>query len=467
MNTHVPHRVRLSVAAFVAATSAQSAFAHEPKGVSSVCDLTPPTPSRLGFAALPTPLSPEDRRVVKEAELNFQKGNHAEAKVALDPVVAQNPNDGELRYRLAVASAAAGDVRTACAEISRLMELDLVGFAKRYEDDKAFSVMRSSDAGIRVAEHMRAVEVLWRQAMTTGLPAMMSKGARGGMGIWKPSYLRGGVYLHEVQRFLPLEPGVEGASAALVNPQARTVSVLKFATSACKSDFCPHISAVQVLVFSLDDFRRPPSRWRSGEETTTMIDLRSGPRGTAVRIHDCCCWKGCTSPWTSIGPKRAASGDSQSMEMSVDFRGSLLGIAPPGIRIAKGGLLSVGAAAMPLSAEHEPTAVHDILVDESAGARLVFSATDRCECSAKKEGPIFHYDLSTINAKTGTSTVVEHNIGTGAAMLDGKKAVYVQTGDTVRRWPSIASVGKENGMSIMPGVVLVVPRSPSGNCCGL
>jgi hypothetical protein len=129
--------------------------------------------------------------------------------------------------------------------------------------------------------------------------------------------------------------------------------------------------------------------------------------------------------------------------------------------------MEAGAAVISLTAEHEPSAVHDILVDDPAGARLAFSATDRCECSAKKEGPVFRYALSTIDAKAGTSIAVEHSIGTGAAMLDGKKAVYVQTGDTVRRWPSIASVGRENGLSIMSGVVLAVPRSPSGNCCGL
>jgi hypothetical protein len=153
--------------------------------------------------------------------------------------------------------------------------------------------------------------------------------------------------------------------------------------------------------------------------------------------------------------------------MSVDFRGSLLGAVPEGTRLGKGRLMADGAAEIPLATEHEPTAIHDILVDERTGARLVFTAVDRCECSAKKEGPILRYAISTIDGKTGKATAVEHGEGTGAAMLDGERAVYVQTGVAVRRWPSISAVGTEAGLPIMPGVVLVVPRSPSGNCCGL
>ena len=43
----------------------------------------------------------------------------------------------------------------------------------------------------------------------------------------------------------------------------------------------------------------------------------------------------------------------------------------------------------------------------------------------------------------------------------------MQTGDTLRRWPSLATVGAEPGTPIMPGVLLVVPRTERGDCCGL
>lgn len=469
------------VVAAIEATAVRSAFAAEPKDAASACALATPTLSRLGFAALPLPLSQQERRTLKEANLAFRQANLAKSKAVLEGLAAKHPDDGGVRYRLAAANAASGDFRSACSEMARVLELDFVGFAERYESDKAFAPLQSSEAGVQLREHARAVEKLWRQAIQTGLPVMMSRGTRGPMEIWRPSYLRGGVYVHEVQRFLPMEPGVDGASAALVNPKANSVAVVKPTVSACHDHFCPRFLKAQVTIFSLVDFRRSPVRWHMEEQgaETTMIDLRSGPQGVAIRIHDCCCWKGCTSPWTPVGLKaggptpgtsdsaRQPSTLDMSVDMLVDFRGSLLGAVPEGTRLGKGRMVVDGEAEIPLAAEHEPTAIHDVLVDARTGARLVFSAVDRCECSAKKVGPILRYAISTVDGRTGKATAVEHGEGTGAAMLDGKQAVYVQTGTTLRRWPSISAVGAEVGLPIMPGVVLVVPRSPSGNCCGL
>lgn len=159
------------------------------------------------------------------------------------------------------------------------------------------------------------------------------------------------------------------------------------------------------------------------------------------------CRKGCVSPRTSIGSKPAAAGAAAKVsapDLSVDFRGSLLGVVSAGTPIT--GLMMPGADAISLAAEHAPCAVHDSLADDATGARRVVSATDRCECSAKREGPIFRHVLSTIGAKAGKSITVEHGIGTGAAVLDGTKAVHVQTGDMVCCWPSIASVGEDHGL---------------------
>jgi len=477
MNTRASFLIRVGLATAlwalaIVAGAARAASAAEPKVAAAACDLTSPTLARLGFAALPHPLAQEYRLKLKASDSALRRAKFADAVAMLDELAAKNPDDGELRFRLAAAHAASGDLHAACGEIARLLELDFVGFVKRYETDPAFSSLRSSEAGNELREHLRAVEALWQQSIPVGLPAMLSAGTRGQMTIWRPSRLRGGVYVHETKRFLPMEPGVDGASAALVNPEAKIVGVVKLAVSACQSDFCPRISSAQIMTYSLDDFRRPPVRWSSEEKgsTMTMLDLRSGSRGAAVRLHDCCCWKGCMSPWTSIGPKPGAADaahEQGTLEMSIDFRGSLLEIVPPAVRIAKGRLTMEGSAETPLGPEHETAAVHDVLVDQQAGALLVFSAIDRCECSAKKEGPVFRYAISTVDAKSGKATAIEHGEGTGAALLDGKRAVYVQTGNSVRRWPSISSVGREPGEPIMPGVVLVVPRSPSGNCCGL
>jgi hypothetical protein len=447
-----------------ASVTAGPLLAGEANGVPSACTLPPPALARLGLGAVPAALAPADQRTVKAARRDLAKHGGAVKNLA-----AKYPEDPEVRFLLAGLHASEGAFAKACGEVARLLELDIAAFAPRYEREARFAKLRAGAEGARLREHLAAVEALWREATQSGLPAMLSRGSRGPMTIWRGQYLRGGVYLHETSRFLPLEPGVEGAVATLVDPRAGTVAVVRTAVSACHDHNCPRMSTAEVLVFRLDDWRRAPSRWRYAEadSTASALDVRSDKRGTAVRVHDCCCWNGCVSPWNAVGAKpQSAANESDDLLLSIDVRGSLLGIAPAGQQIRKGRLAGAGGAEVALASEHgDRAAVHDILVDQRTGVRLVLSTIDRCECSAKDEGPILRHALSTVDAQ-GKAAVVLRGEGAAAARLDGKQALYVQTGDTVRRWPSIAEFGKQPGPPIMPGVVLVVPRTKRGDCCG-
>jgi hypothetical protein len=107
---------------------------------------------------------------------------------------------------------------------------------------------------------------------------------------------------------------------------------------------------------------------------------------------------------------------------------------------------------VPLPKEHADSgAIHDILIDKPSKQQLVCSTIDRCECNGKKEGPLLRYAVSTVDPSTGKATLVLQGEGAAAAVLDGKGAVYLQTGDMVRRWASIAAVGHAAGASIPPG----------------
>ncbi len=451
------------------------AFAQEAKVASAGCALALPTFSQLGYASPPPVLSKAQQKALQDVDRSLRKGDLAQAKKGLEPLAREVAENVEVRFRSASLHASLGELDSTCSEVAALACRDFFAVAKRLESERALAKLRFGDDGARLREHLKAIEGLWRQAAASGLPAMMSQGRRGEMGIWQSQVMRGGVYLHEVGRFLPLEPGVDGAAAALVNPKAGTTAVVKETVSACKTDGCPRITAAQVEVFALDDWRRPHKHWSYGgygDEAATMeaLDIRSLSGTTAVRVHDCCCYNGCTSPWTTIGPalKAGLASSFDKLEMTVDFRGTLLGMSPPGVHVRKGQLVSEGAADVRLPKEHaDSAAIHDILIDKPSKRQLVCSTIDRCECSGKKEGPILRYAVSTVDPSTGKATLVLEGEGAAAAMLDGKGAIYIQTGDTVRRWSSIAAVGHETGASIPPGFVLVVPRSPRGNCCGL
>ena len=432
--------------------------------------LAPPTLARLGYRALPPELSRADLQALKVVKRALANKDLVSAKKALGPLAARYSEDPKVRYLLATVHATEGALAETCSEVAWLLELDSPAFAQRFERDPVFEKLRASADGARLRQHAQAIEALWRQAMSDGLPSMMSRGSRGSQEIWHSHTLRGGVYLHETGRFLPLEPGVEGANAVLVHPKAGTAAVVKFRVDDCRSDYCPQLEAIDLLVFPLGQGSSSPSRWRYGESRTMadMLDLHSGSRGTTIRVHDCYAGPKCLSEWETVGGKKTAANNATDAEMSmaVGFRGSLLGIAPPDQYVRKGRLISEAGDVQLDRLHADATAIHDILVDRTSGIRLVLSTVDRCDCLSEREGPILRHVLSRVDAQ-GKVTVVFSGKGPAAALLDGKQAVYVQIGDTVRRWSSMAAVGTEAGTPIMLGVVLVVPVSEHGNCCGL
>jgi hypothetical protein len=457
----------------VCVAPAAAAAAPAGDGGPDACALTAPTLARLGFAGLPARASKHERRDLAAVDRAIRTKDLRQAKTALEALARAAPDDVEALQRLATVHARLDDLGAACSDLARLAELDFVAVAGRLDSDAAFVKLKASPLGARLRAHFETIDELWRRGATAGLPAMMSVGARDSLDVWKPSLTRVGVYVHEVRRFLPLAASVAGVSAGLANPATKSVVVVAPDVNECHTDFCPHLASARVLVFDMNDWRRAPLRWRYDEPDSvlTELDVRLAADGTAVSAHDCCCWRDCRSPWKKLGAgasSAARPGDVEARTLSVDFRGALLGLAPAGYRVREGRLSVEGGSDVALARQHaDPQAVHAILSDGKSGTVIVFSTIDRCACDAKTEGPIFRWVASTIDLSAKRATVIMEGTGAGAALLDGGGAVYVQTGSTVRRWPSIATFGHEPGEAITPGILLVPPRSPRRDCCGL
>lgn len=445
-----------------------------------MCKMAPPSLARLGYRALPPELARADVAKLKSAKKAVAKAvatkNWSAAKKLLEPLAAAYSEDPEVRFLLAMERASEGELSDACGEIAHLLEWDLPSFGQRYAKEPAFTGLRQSPEGARLAEHAKAVAALWRQAASDGLPSLMARGTRDALDIWSATYLRGGVYLHAVKRFLPMAPPVDGAAAVLVHPRANRTTVVSLKVDPCRDDNCPKVEAVDVRDFALDDIGRPPVRWHYDGENAQPLELRSGAGGLEAKVHDCCCYDNCVSPWEKVGGKRSSrkptppSGQSTStieeMTLRVDHRGFLLATTPASVRIRKGSLVSDDQT-VPLDPRHADAAtVHDVLLDPSTGARLVLSTVDGCQCGSKREGAALRHVLSRVTPD-GKAAVLVSSQGPAAALLDGGGAFYLQTGDTVRRWPSMAAVGTHEGEPILSGVVLVVPVTQQRNCCGL
>lgn len=444
-----------------------------------VCKMVPPTLDRLGYRALPPEISRADAPRLKSAKKAVAKAattkEWAAATKLIEPLAAAYSEDPEVRFLVAALRASEGGLSDACSEIAHLLEWDLPAFGQRFEKEPAFVSLRQSPDGARLAEHAKAIAALWRKAANDGLPSLMARGTRDGLDIWHTKYLRGGVYLHEVKRFLPLTPLVEGAAAVLVHPRANRAAVVSLKVDPCRDDNCPKVEAVDVRDFRLDDVGKSPIRWHYDGENAQPLELHSSAGGLEARVHDCCCYNNCVSPWEKVGGKRTAPGSAQAsgaspvteeMTLKVYDRGFLLATAPADTRIRKGSLITADQE-IALDPQHaDAAAVHDVLVDSSTGARIVLSTVDGCQCGSKHEGPTLRHVLSRVDVD-GKATVVRSGKGPAAALLDGGRAFYLQTDDTVRRWPTMAAVNANGGEPIMPGVLLVIPVTQQRNCCGL
>ncbi len=459
--------------ALVSLLSLGEAFAGEASP--GVCKIAPPSLSRLGYPALPVELSRADAQKLKNARKAVAKKDWKAAKNFLEPLAATYSEDADVRFLLAILQAAQGASSEACGAIAHLLEMDLPATNRRFQTEPALAELRRSADGNRLVEHADAVRTLWRQATSDGLPAVMARGTRDVLDIWYPKYLRAGVYLHETKRFLPVTPPVDGAGAALFHPATKRAALVKLKVVPCREDNCPRVETVEVRDFRLDEVEKPAGRWRYEGENARPLELRSGAGGLEARVRDCCCYDDCVSPWEKVAGRRATPATTQSsatpnsvdeMTLTVDQRGSRLATRPDGLQIRKGSLVA-GSKEIPLDVQHTgPGATHAIFVDPTTNARLVLSTIDGCQCGGKHEGAVLRHVLSRVDAE-GRATVLMGGKGPAAAMLDGKRAFYLQTGDTVRRWPSMAAVGTRDGEPVMPGTLLVIPVTEERNCCGL
>lgn len=436
-----------------------------------VCKMAPPALSRLGYSALPAELSRADAQKLRNARKAVAKKDWKAAQDLLDPLAATYSEDTDVRFLLAALQAAQGASSDACSAIAHLLEMDLPAMNRRFETEPALAELRKGADGSRLVEHASAVRALWRQATNDGLPAVMARGTRDVLDIWYPRYLRAGVYLHETKRFLPVTPPVDGAGAALIQPATKRAAVVKLKVVPCREDNCPRVEAVEVRDFRLDEVEKPPGRWRYDGENARPLELRSGAGGLEARVHDCCCYNDCVSPWEKAAGRRTAQPPStthavEEMTLTVDQRGSRLATRPVDLHIRKGSLVA-GSKEVSLDAQHTgPGATHAIFVDPTTDARLVLSTIDGCQCGGKREGAVLRHVLSRVDAD-GKATLLMGGKGPAAAMLDGKRAFYLQTGDTVRRWSTMAAVGTRDGEPVMPGTLLVIPVTEQRNCCGL
>ncbi len=284
--------------------------------------------------------------------------NYEAALSDLDALVRKYPDSEVALFSAAKLRAALGDLNSACNELVELINRNYPVYGPAFESNFAFQTLRSTKAGMRLHNHVLAVETLWRKAEQDGIPALLLlMSSRRKKHDSRVRELREGVYLRESRRFLPAEPHAGQVSRA--NPD------------------------------------------------------RSG--GLSVR------------------------------------RGELIGARARGIR---------------LSPLHEQMAVrHQVFYERASETALVITVGPQCQRATSEHQAGVPYVISVVSARTGQATVVAHGYGGAVVAFDGGGAVFLQTGETLRHWPSVAAMRREPGKLDMQGVLLSAPgTTPEGYC---
>jgi hypothetical protein len=133
------------------------------------------------------------------------------------------------RFNRACALSRLGRLDDAAAAMRQLFADDLTEFGPRLESDDDLAPLRDSPAGVALMREREGVVAAYAEAASRGVPVTLydtEEVAASASTVRIPSGFRGGVYLPQAQRFVPLTPTVPNARGVVFSPEHQTITVL-------------------------------------------------------------------------------------------------------------------------------------------------------------------------------------------------------------------------------------------------
>jgi len=393
------------------------------------------------------------------------KADYTGSLAEFEAALALAPDHALARFDVACAAARLGDLGRAEREIDTLLRLDLPAFAPRFEGDTDLAALRAASEGARLRARARVIEEAYARAASVGVSAVMfrPRPPEVNLGISDPRWLRAGVWVHEARRFVALAPEVPATAAWFDRARRRTV-VARVDIADCGSDFCPALGSGDVSIFALG--RAEPvatTHGVVGEYHLVEVVVRAGDAvwaelGSTSARSEVRRWDGGAFVIAAPPPVEAAL-----TTLRVTPWGTLLSTQPEGLRVERSALLRAAGAPVPLGLGHG-RGVHTVVAH---GQRAVVVSSDAgCQCSPS-EATLYDHAVSIVDLATGHAAAFESGDGVAVAALDDGGAVYLQVGESVRRFASIDAMSAGPGEPLAEGVLLTVPRNADHGCCGL
>ncbi len=441
----------------------------EPPEPPETAEVPQPEEAPIGIDTLAPP-SRAARRANREALEAHRAGDYEASLEGFDRAAQESAGYRNAHFNRACALARLGRLDESAAAMERLLHEDLPDFRERLESDEDLTALRESEHGARLRTVIEGLDERYGEAIARGVQAYTFR-PRASWANDAPRFpvsdLRIGVYDPATRRFVPVAPRVPDAQGgAIVRDERAVIQVAASMSSGTCGHHLPKprrasvhdLTHPGVAVFALDSF--PTDMVASGGEVAAF-SFSGGREGLHAISH----WiDNARSEHQVFDIDRvgrvSSRFDAQATRSALLIHGDGLGGTvpyphPEGFRL-RGRRLTLPSGDDVEVAHHGPATLHR---SPDGDRLLILSAGDGCDEDEGAETDVAHAAI-LVDLSTRSSTVLSRGVGPAlvAARFGPDSTLYLQVGDTVRRYPP----GSTEPIDDVPeGVHLETPNTTS------
>lgn len=409
----------------------------------------------LGWDEVPDEPPKDAFRSNTEGWKLHQEGNWAGSRAAFAEAVRAFPDYDLARYNLACAYARLGQLDQALETLTTVLKRDFPRFRRRAEEDQDLQRLRRSDYGDELAWRAARIDEAWQRALRVGAPTIAWRKLRhtriSSAQESQGQLLRPGIWVDEVERFLPLMELYEGVQAGFVDPVEGQGIVV---TATRTEDVPPLFAEARLYVVPLDHIGDDPFATALEWDKLQTIEVHAVHSGARFRLNR---YKTAWQVLDSAGVTRDQQGTPTRPVMFLTPDGALLtSPMPEGWSVKNRTVTTPDGGSARVQSVHSISNLRSIQLNADGSQAVVVGVRNKCG----KEGPDLRFAVDRVDLDGHRAVALAQGEGAAAALWGPDGALYVQVDDELRRYAGARSDRYEE----LPEGVLLAPPTPPPTC---
>lgn len=361
------------------------------------------------------------------------------------------------RYNLACAYSRVGDLENALAELTYVLVRDLPRFKRYSKEDQDLGNLRRSELGRELDDRIEKLEKVWEEAMRIGTPmiAWRDKGSTdiGLMQGEQGQLLRPGVWLDDVERFVPGMQLVENAFSGMIDVEKQQAFIIVANPTV---DSPPLLEGAEVYVAPLVPSGEDPRKASITQDKLTTVEVHGIDNGVRIRTNTT------KSAWRELRALGLVRSEDQRLPdrpvLRVNPDGSLMTATMPSGWEHKGrSVYGPSGAEIQMQAGHSVANFHTMQIQDGGQWAVMVAVQAKC---VKDEGPVLRHWIDRIDLSRGSAEGLARDEGDAAALFGRDGAMYLQVGERTIRYATPGAASFET----LPRGLLLVPHLHKTSC---